>query len=106
MGMICLHAHGLRKRGIDAAACNPGAVSSSIWWYLRGFKKVVFDLIMSLVFLTVPRGAQSLIQAATCKDLPPCPAYFTPYRQIGFCGTRLKSWCDTIGPFSGVVHTG
>merc|ERR1719323_2597448 len=34
-----------RRHKIPAAAVNPGGVMSGIWWYLRGFKKKLWDLL-------------------------------------------------------------
>merc|ERR1711988_1376858 len=47
--MMMLMAFELCKReGIQAVAVNPGAVYSGIWWYLRGWMKTLYSLILPL----------------------------------------------------------
>merc|ERR1712217_118836 len=69
-----------RREGIPSAAVNPGAVASGIWWYMRGWKKKLWDLVSALLFLTPSQGCQTLVHAATTPELKMCQ-YFTPYKQ-------------------------
>merc|ERR1712008_325690 len=68
-----------------------------IWWYLRGFKKVLWDFFAPMFLLTVKQGCQTIVHAATVENLPSGPVYYTPYKQ--------KKWCpyhsDTIGFYNG-----
>lgn len=96
--MLMLLAFELSSRhGIPAAAVNPGAVMSGIWWYLRGFKAKLWNLIAPLFLLSCGQGCQTTVHAATVESLPSGPVYYTPYKQ--------KSWCpfysDMIGFFNG-----
>mmetsp|Transcript_154 Transcript_154/g.232 ORF Transcript_154/g.232 Transcript_154/m.232 type:complete len:293 (-) Transcript_154:137-1015(-) len=95
--MLMLMAFALPQReGIPAAAVNPGGVNSGIWWYLRGWKKTVWEFIAPLILLTTSQGAQTTVHAATVETLP-AMAYFSPYKQ--------RSWCpyhsDLLGPYNG-----
>lgn len=86
------------RHGVMAAAVNPGAVMSGIWWYLRGWKATLWNLIAPLFLLTTAQGSQTIVHAATAPEYSG-PAYFTPYKQ--------KSWCplysDTLGCFNGAT---
>jgi NAD(P)-dependent dehydrogenase (short-subunit alcohol dehydrogenase family) len=87
--MIMLHAYELRKRhGITAVAVNPGGVKSNIWWYMRGWRKTVFNAISNAVLLTTRQGCQSTVYGATVAELPPGPVYLSPYKQNGLCPHR------------------
>merc|ERR1712232_1471155 len=87
-----------RGHGLMAAAVNPGGVMSGIWWYLRGWKATLWNLIAPLFLLTTAQGSQTIVHAATAPEYSG-PAYFTPYKQ--------KSWCplysDTLGCFNGAT---
>lgn len=85
-----------QKEGIPAVAVNPGAVFSGIWWYLRGWKKTIWNMIAPLVLLSTKQGGQVIVHAATAEDLPK-PCYLTPYKQRSWC----KKLSDTIGFFNG-----
>lgn len=86
-----------RRHGVPAAAVNPGAVMSGIWWYLRGFKKTLWELFAPLVLLTVGQGCQTIVHAATVESLPTGPVYYTPYRQWKWC----PYYSDMVNSFSG-----
>jgi len=87
--MMMLHAFELQRRhGIKAVAVNPGGVQSNIWWYLRGWRKTVFEFISNLVLLTSEQGCQTSVEAATSESLPSGPVYLSPYKQIGLCPHR------------------
>jgi len=86
-----------RREGLSAAAVNPGGVNSGIWWYLRGFKKTLWELIAPLILLTCGQGCQTSVHAATVDKLPSGPVYFTPYKQWSWC----PCLSDTIGFFNG-----
>lgn len=74
-----------RRHGIAAAAVNPGGVMSGIWWYLRGIKKTIWDIVAPLFLLTVQQGCQTIVHAATVEHLPAGPVYYTPYKQWKWC---------------------
>mmetsp|Transcript_79488 Transcript_79488/g.245180 ORF Transcript_79488/g.245180 Transcript_79488/m.245180 type:complete len:294 (-) Transcript_79488:58-939(-) len=75
-----------RRHNIPTAAVNPGAVMSGIWWYLRGFKKMIWDwLVAPLFLLNVKQGCQTIVHAATVESLPTGPVYYTPYKQYSWC---------------------
>lgn len=86
-----------RRHGVATAAVNPGGVMSGIWWYLRGFKKVLWELFAPLILLNVKQGCQTIVHAATVENLPSGPVYFTPYKQ--------RKWCpyhsDIVGFYNG-----
>jgi len=86
-----------RREGIQAVAVNPGGVMSGIWWYMRGFQKMIWDLIAPLFLLTVKQGCATMVHAATAEDLPKKSCYLSPYKQ--------RSWCpyysDLLGFFNG-----
>mmetsp|Transcript_124586 Transcript_124586/g.265721 ORF Transcript_124586/g.265721 Transcript_124586/m.265721 type:complete len:303 (-) Transcript_124586:95-1003(-) len=87
--MMLLHAFELRRRhGIPAAAVNPGGVKSGIWWYLRGWKKSIFEALAGLVLLSENQGCQTTVEAATCEALGEGAVYLTPYKQWGLCPHR------------------
>lgn len=86
-----------RRHSIPTAAVNPGAVFSGIWWYLRGFKKTLWDLFAPLILLTVSQGCQTIVHAATAEDLPAGPVYYTPYKQMGWC----PYYSDMVNRFNG-----
>jgi NAD(P)-dependent dehydrogenase (short-subunit alcohol dehydrogenase family) len=85
-----------RNHGVKGVAVSPGAVNSGIWWYLRGFRKVMMNIIQSLFFLTPKQGSEPLVFAATAEDLP-ASCYVTPYKQRGWC----PYYSDMIAPFAG-----
>jgi len=96
--MLMLMAFELCKReGIQAVAVNPGFVASGIWWYVRGWKKMLYSIIMNLVALDPKKGAATAIYGATAEGLPSKSCYISPYKQ--------RSWCpyysDVLGPFGG-----
>jgi NAD(P)-dependent dehydrogenase (short-subunit alcohol dehydrogenase family) len=101
--MMMLMAFELCRQGeIQAVAVNPGAVNSGIWWYLRGFMKFLYGLILPLVFLSPKQGCQTIVHGATAESLTSSKdysVYLTPYKQ--------RSWCpyysDTLGPFNGAA---
>jgi len=87
--MMCLHAFELRRRhGITAVAVNPGGVQSNIWWYLRGWRKTVYEFVSNLVLLTSEQGCKTSVHAATAETLPDGPVYLSPYKQMGLCPHR------------------
>mmetsp|Transcript_619 Transcript_619/g.853 ORF Transcript_619/g.853 Transcript_619/m.853 type:complete len:251 (-) Transcript_619:98-850(-) len=95
--MLMLMAFGLTQReGIPAAAVNPGGVLSGIWWYLRGWKKKVWDFVAPMILLSPNQGAQTTVYAATAETLPEM-AYFSPYKQRPWC----RYYSDMIGPYYG-----
>merc|ERR1711976_1127813 len=50
--MLMLMAFELCKReGIQAVAVNPGGVMSGIWWYMRGWKAKLWNLLAPLFLL-------------------------------------------------------
>jgi len=87
----------VRRHSIAAVAVNPGGVMSGIWWYLRGFKKVLWDFFAPMFLLTVKQGCQTIAHAASVENLPSGPVYYTPYKQ--------KKWCpyhsDLLGFYNG-----
>eukprot|EP00420_Gonyaulax_spinifera_P035456 CAMPEP_0197888888 /NCGR_PEP_ID=MMETSP1439-20131203/22445_1 /TAXON_ID=66791 /ORGANISM="Gonyaulax spinifera, Strain CCMP409" /LENGTH=326 /DNA_ID=CAMNT_0043508819 /DNA_START=71 /DNA_END=1046 /DNA_ORIENTATION=+ len=89
-----------RREGIPAAAVNPGAVNSGIWWYMRGMKKMLWDIIAALFFLTPSKGCQTLVHAATTAELPPC-VYYTPYKQFDACPYYSDMINYYAGPLAG-----
>jgi len=95
--MQMLFAFELQKRhGLMAAAVNPGAVMSGIWWYLRGWKAALWNFFAPLLLLTTSQGCQTIVHAATAPEY--CgPTYFTPYRQTRWC----PFYSDMIGFFNG-----
>lgn len=96
--MLMLMAFELCQReGIQAVAVNPGAVNSGIWWYLRGWQKFIWSIILPLFFLTTKQGSSVLVHAATAEDLPSKSVYLTPYKQMSWC-PKLS---DTLAPFKG-----
>jgi len=98
--MMMLHAFELRERhNITALAVNPGGVMSNIWWYMRGWKKIVWDTLASCVLLTTKQGAQTSVWAATqdATQLPDGPLYVSPYSQWSTCPKRS----DTVNRFGG-----
>eukprot|EP00415_Alexandrium_ostenfeldii_P002631 UN2631 len=86
-----------KRHQIPAAAVNPGAVNSGIWWYLRGIKKTLWDLFAPLILLTTQQGCQTIVHAATVDSLPAGPVYYTPYKQWGWCPCKS----DTVNFFNG-----
>jgi len=86
-----------RREGIPAAAVNPGGVMSGIWWYLRGWKKTLWNMIAPLFLLTTKQGAQTLVHAATAENLPMQSLYYTPYKQISWC----PYYSDMVNMFNG-----
>lgn len=88
-----------RRHGIPAAAVNPGAVMSGIWWYLRGWKATLWNLIAPLILLNTMQGGATLVHAATVENLPSGPVYYTPYKQFSWC----PKYSDTVNFFSGPV---
>lgn len=97
--MMMLLAFELARRHpeITAAAVSPGGVLSGIWWYLRGWKATIWNMIAPLILLSCSQGCQTTVHAATTDNLPSGPVYYTPYKQ--------RSWCpyysDMIGFFNG-----
>jgi retinol dehydrogenase-12 len=92
-----------RREGIQAVAVNPGGVMSGIWWYMRGWKKTLWNIIAPLILLTVKQGSATIVAAATQEDLPTKSCYMSPYKP--------RSWCpyysDLLGAFNGAtVRTG
>lgn len=86
-----------RRHDIPAAAVNPGAVLSGIWWYLRGWKKTLWNMIAPLFLLTPQQGCQTTVHAATVEALPSGPLYYSPYRQMSWC----PCLSDTVNFYSG-----
>jgi retinol dehydrogenase 12 len=98
--MLMLFAFELaRREGIQAAAVNPGGVLSGIWWYLRGWKAKLWNIIAPLILLSCQQGCQTSVHAATVDSLPSKPTYFSPYRQWSWC-PKLS---DTINFYAGPV---
>jgi len=98
--MMMLMAFELCKReGIQAVAVNPGGVMSGIWWYMRGWKAKLWNLIAPLFLLTVQQGCATIVAGATQENLPTKSCYLSPYKQ--------KSWCpyysDMLGFFNGAT---
>lgn len=74
------------RHNLAAAAVNPGGVMSGIWWYMRGWKAKLWNLIAPLFLLNCKQGCQSTVFAATTDTLTPGkPMYYTPYKQMGWC---------------------
>lgn len=86
-----------RRHGLGTAAVNPGGVNSGIWWYVRGFKKIIWELIAPLILLSCSQGCQTTVHGATAEKLPSGPVYLTPYKQWKMCPILS----DTIGFFNG-----
>lgn len=86
-----------RRHDIPTAAVNPGAVMSGIWWYLRGFKKTVWDLIAPLFLLTTTQGCSTSVEAATVETLPNGPVYYSAYKQWSWC----PCYSDTLNFYNG-----
>lgn len=88
-----------QTEGIQAVAVNPGAVFSGIWWYLRGWKKTLWNFFGPIFLLSVKQGSATIIRGATGEDLPTKSCYLSPYSQ--------KSWCpmysDMLGFFNGAT---
>jgi len=88
-----------QSQGIQAVAVNPGAVFSGIWWYLRGFKKILWNYIAPLFLLNTKQGSATIVHAVTGENLPTKSCYLSPYKQ--------KSWCpfysDMLGFFNGAT---
>lgn len=86
-----------RRESVQAVAVNPGGVFSGIWWYLRGFKAKLWNLLAPLVLLTTKQGCATIVHGATADGLPTKSCYLSPYKQ--------KSWCpyhsDLLGFFNG-----
>eukprot|EP00933_Yihiella_yeosuensis_P048125 TRINITY_DN44154_c0_g1_i1.p1 TRINITY_DN44154_c0_g1~~TRINITY_DN44154_c0_g1_i1.p1 ORF type:complete len:294 (-),score=75.80 TRINITY_DN44154_c0_g1_i1:69-950(-) len=98
--MMCLFAFELmRREGIETAAVNPGGVMSGIWWYLRGWKAQVWNMLAPKFLLSCEQGAATSVYAATVDTLPRKPIYLSPYKQWGMCPKRS----DTLNFFSGAV---
>jgi len=96
--MLMLLAFELQRRfDISSAAVNPGAVLSGIWWYLRGWKKTLWDLIAPLFLLTTEQGCKTTVHAATVEALPSGPLYYSPYKQWGWCPCKS----DTVNFYNG-----
>lgn len=101
--MMMLMAFMLCQQGIHAVAVNPGGVMSGIWWYLRGWKATLWNLIAPLFLLTTKQGCATIVHGATADNLPKQSCYLSPYKP--------RSWCpyysDLLGPFNGAtVRTG
>lgn len=101
--MMMLFAFQLCKEGIQAVAVNPGAVNSGIWWYMRGWKKTLWNLIAPLILLNTKQGSATIVAASTQENLPTTSCYMSPYSP--------RSWCpyysDLLGFFNGAtVRTG
>lgn len=85
-----------RRHGLTAAAVNPGGVMSGIWWYMRGWKATLWNLIAPLFLLNTQQGCQTIVHAATAPEFSG-PVYFTPYKQRKWC----PYYSDMIGFFNG-----
>jgi len=88
-----------QREGIQAVAVNPGAVMSGIWWYMRGWKKTLWNLIAPLILLTVKQGSATIVHAATADDLPTKSCYLSPYKQRSWC----RFYSDMLGFFNGAT---
>jgi len=96
--MLMMHAFELsRRHGIAAAAVNPGGVFSGIWWYLRGWKAKLFNMIAPLLLLTTEQGCKTTVEAATMENVPSGPVYLSPYKQRSWC----PFWSDYLGFYNG-----
>jgi len=87
-----------RRHGICAAAVNPGAVMSGIWWYLRGWKATLWNFFAPMLLLNTQQGSATIVHAATAPEFSG-PAYFTPYRQQTWC----PYYSDLLGKFNGAT---
>lgn len=86
-----------RRHNIPTAAVNPGAVMSGIWWYLRGWKKTLWNWIAPFFLLTTEQGCQTTVHAATVETLPDGPVYLSPYKQQRWC----PCFSDTLNFYNG-----
>jgi len=88
-----------RREGVQAVAVNPGGVFSGIWWYLRGWKKTLWNLFGPLFLLSTKQGSATIVHGATADGLPTKSCYLSPYKQ--------RSWCpyysDMLGFFNGAT---
>mmetsp|Transcript_99123 Transcript_99123/g.175662 ORF Transcript_99123/g.175662 Transcript_99123/m.175662 type:complete len:304 (+) Transcript_99123:61-972(+) len=96
--MMCIFAFEFaRREGIPCVAVNPGGVFSGIWWYLRGWKAKLWNMIMPLFLLSSSQAGQTMSWLATAEKAPAGPTYLTSYKQYGWC----KKMSDTLGPYAG-----
>jgi NAD(P)-dependent dehydrogenase (short-subunit alcohol dehydrogenase family) len=89
----------VRREGVQGVAVNPGGVFSGIWWYMRGWKAKLWNLIAPLILLTVKQGCATIVHGATADDLPERTCYLSPYKQKSWC----KYYSDMLGFFNGAT---